>query len=162
MIDATMNLRICKVRENAQPLVKAYDNPAGMDLTLVHLIKVEKGIAYFGTGWAVQPEDGYYTEIVPRSSLPKSGWHLANSVGIIDSDYRGELIVALTPTLDAFFSIHRSDVSVNNTVSVLAKSVPLPARFVQLIVRRKESFTVQEVDSLDDTQRSSGGFGSSG
>ena len=50
----------------------------------------------FDTGICIQPPDGFYTEIVPRSSISKTGYILANSIGIIDPTYRGSLKIVLT------------------------------------------------------------------
>ena len=95
----------------------------------------------YDTGIAVCPPDGYYTEVVPRSSLTKTGYMLANSVGIIDSSYRGSIKVV---------------VSGDNSLDDLT----LPFKGFQLILRKLEEVEVVEVDDLDDTVRGDGGFGS--
>ena len=82
--------------------------------------------------------------MVGRSSISKTGWALANSIGIIDSSYRGSIIVALIKT----------DPS--------ALELQLPCRIVQIIPRQLILMEAIEVDSLDDTERGEKGFGSSG
>jgi dUTP pyrophosphatase len=97
------------------------------------------------TGISVSIPDGHYGRIAPRSGLAaKFGCHVL--AGVVDADYRGELIVLLT---------------------VLSKS-PAPLvishgdRVAQLIIERASTPDVEVVDSLDDTSRGSGGFGSTG
>lgn len=91
-------LKVKKIHPDAQPLKKAYEKPACIDISIIRLIKVENGIAYFGTGWSYEIPSGFYVDLHPRSSCPKNGWTLANSVGKIDEDYTGEIILALQPT----------------------------------------------------------------
>ena len=81
-------------------------------------------------------------EIVPRSSLSKSGYILANSVGIIDNSYRGNLMVALTKVCDD------------------AKEIEYPFRCCQMIVRKYVNTYLEEVGNVDKTKRNEGGFGS--
>lgn len=83
---------------------------------------------------------GYY--LYARSSISKTGLRLANSVGIIDSGYRGNIM--------AYF-----DVIKNDTVEVYQ-------RLVQICAPDLGPFKVELVDSLDETERGEGGFGSTG
>jgi dUTP pyrophosphatase len=92
----------------------------------------------------VAPPPGYHTEVVARSSLSKSGYILANAIGIIDNSYRGNIMVAL------------------RKVDHKAASIALPARVAQLIVRKTEDVELELVDELCITERGNGGFGSTG
>jgi len=115
----------------------------GYDLTAIAVRKkIGDKITMFGTGIAVEPPPGYYTEIFPRSSLSKTGYMLANSVGVIDPDYSGELLLAL--------------------IKVDENSPDLEPPFTkcQLVLRKCEYFGMKETDSLTETERGSGGFGS--
>ena len=107
-------------------------------------VKEENGVAWFDTGIAVEPPEGYYFELVGRSSISKSGYMLANNIGIIDDSYRGSILVAL--------------VKINPS----APDLELPCRLVQLIPRQLVLMEPKEVDELSDTIRGTGGFGSSG
>lgn len=98
----------------------------------------------YDTGIICLPEEGYYTEIVPRSSLSKTGWVLSNSIGIIDPDYRGTLLIALT------------------RIDPTAKEIPLPFCKAQLIVKKKEIINVERITIVNSTSRGTGGFGSTG
>jgi len=123
---------------------KAHAEDSGFDLTLVQKIKEENGVAFYDTGIAVQPPPGYYFEVFGRSSISKSGWMLANNVGIIDSSYRGSIRVALVK------------------VVATAPDITLPCKLVQMIPRQFVHLEPVEVDELTDTIRGEGGFGSSG
>jgi len=98
----------------------------------------------YGTGISAEPPQGYYLDVVPRSSIIKLGYTISNSVGIIDRAYRGEIMVPL--------------VKLDPSVPDLA----LPARVAQLIPRPIVHFPLIEVESLSHTHRGAGGFGSSG
>lgn len=130
---------------DAVPPFKAGANEVGYDITLIEKVKeIDSYTIMYDTGIIVKPPDGYYLEIVPRSSIIKSGWMLANSVGIIDPTYRDTLKVVLK-------RVQRSQ-----------PEVVLPNRLCQLIIRPiLNDFQVVEVKTLDVTERT-GGFGSTG
>ena len=142
-----LKLRVKKCDPDAVIPTKAHPSDTGYDLTLIRVSKdmsrAGQTIIMFDTGIAVCPPDGYYTEVVPRSSLSKTGYMLANSVGIIDASYRGSIKVV---------------VSGDNSLDDLT----LPFKGFQLILRKLEEADVVEVDDLDATVRGDGGFGSSG
>jgi dUTP pyrophosphatase len=128
---------------NAIPPEKARFSDTGYDLHLMKKLKEENGIVYYTTGVRVKPEKGYYLDIVPRSSLIKMGWTLANNVGIIDNLYRGDLIIALNP------------------VGTVQKELVLPFKAVQAIPRKVIQAQLKRVETLDSTDRGdSGGLGS--
>jgi dUTP pyrophosphatase len=133
-----------KTLEEAVKPAKAHVTDSGYDLCLVKKIKEENGVIMYDTGIAVEPPLGYYFELVGRSSISKSGYMLANNIGIIDASYRGSLKVAL--------------VKINKD----APELELPARLVQLLPRQFVHLDCQEVTDLDDTARAEGGFGSTG
>lgn len=124
---------------------KAFSSETGFDLTAIRIHKeLDNGVILYDTGIIVRPPVGYYTEIVPRSSISKTGWMLANSIGIIDNSYRGNLLIALVPT------------------SVTSIPLELPFCKCQLILRKLEDAELEEVSDLDETERGDGGFGSTG
>lgn len=133
-----------KTRTDAIQPTKNRFSDAGFDLTVVSKIKEVGRVHYYDTGIAVEPANGYYFEIVGRSSISKTGWMLANNIGIIDASYRGSIIVALV------------------RVNPLAVEIELPLRIVQMIPRRLLLVNGVEKTSLSETKRGSGGFGSSG
>ena len=98
-----------------------------------------------GTGFAFQPPEGYCGLIFARSGLAtKQGLAPANKVGVCDEDYTGEYIVALHNDTDSEQYVHHGD------------------RIAQLMFVPYEQANLIEVDTLDETERGSGGFGSTG
>jgi len=116
---------------------------SGYDLHLIKKLKEEKGVSYYDTGVQIQPDAGYYMDLVGRSSISKSGYMLANNIGIIDHGYRGHIIVALVKT-------NPED-----------PPLELPCKLVQLIPKKIIHMESVQVDSLEETSRQdSGGLGS--
>ena len=98
-----------------------------------------------GTGLAIEIPKGYFGAIFARSGLAtKNGLRPANCVGVCDSDYRGEYIVAL-----------HNDTDIPQTINSME-------RIAQLVVMPFLEVNFEEVYELDDTKRGSDGFGSTG
>ena len=113
----------------------------GYDLTAISVYKkISERTTLYNTGVKVVPPEGYYTEIVPRSSLSKTGYMLSNSVGIIDPDYSDNLLIALTKVDDGL------------------PDIQVPFTRCQLILRKCEFFSMKQVSGITDTGR--GSFGS--
>lgn len=125
---------------------KAHESDAGYDLTIIEFSKqLTNKTAIYSTGIKLKIEHGYYVEVVPRSSISKSGYMLANSVGIIDNNYNGIIYVALTKVDDS------------------APDLQLPFKCCQLIVRKQINVNMVEVDQdTNVSKRGSGGYGSTG
>lgn len=135
------------VRKNTEAVVpsRAHPSDVGLDLVAIKKHKVfPNGVVLYDTGIAVSPPKGYFVEIVPRSSISKSGWMLANSVGTIDPSYTGNLYIALVRVDDN------------------SPEPQLPFCLCQMVLRKAEYFDVEEVTVLHDTDRGDGGFGSTG
>lgn len=144
-MSSDMSVDVVLTRPDAVFPTRAHPTDAGFDLTVVEKIgKLGNDVCLYDTGVRVSPPHGYHTEIVPRSSISKTGYALANSIGIIDNSYRGNLLIAL------------------RKVDPKAPTLQLPARIGQLIVRRTEPVSLRLADDLDSTERGEGGFGSSG
>ena len=138
-------MQVLFVKDDPNAVVPTKGTPfaVGYDLTAISVFKkLSDKTTLYDTGIKVQPPNGYYTEIVPRSSLTKTGYCLSNSVGTIDSDYRGRLLIALTRIDESF------------------PELTLPFTRCQLILRKHEDYTLTQVTSLSETQRDCGGFGS--
>lgn len=128
----------------------AYETPqsAGMDIRAcinktILLKPLER--ALIPTGLAVEVENGYEVQVRARSGLAlKNGICLANGIGTIDSDYRGEIGVIL-------INLGQEDFVVNNG-----------DRIAQLVVMKHETPIIIEDENLSDSKRQSGGFGSTG
>lgn len=143
-----MLIRIKKLNDRAIIPTKGSRQAAGYDLyacTEHDVIIAPHSSAKIGTGVSMAIPEGYFGAVYARSGLSaKKGLRPANCVGVIDSDYRGELIVALHNDTDVEKTIDKNE------------------RIAQLVVTPYLSVEFQETDELDDTERGSGGFGSTG
>jgi dUTP pyrophosphatase len=138
-------IKVLKTHPDAVIPSKAFEEDVGLDLTIISKIKdFNSKTSLYDTGIKIEVDEGYYTEIVPRSSISKFGYILANNVGIIDNNYRGNLMIALTKICDD------------------AADIQLPFKCCQLIIRKQifPNIYELEVNDLSSTQRNEGGFGS--
>ena len=139
------SFKYVKTREDAIAPKKVSKTDTGFDVTILEAVKSYGDVTLYTTGLIVQPTDGYYFDLVARSSISKTGYILANGVGIIDQDYRGEVLVAL------------------RKVDKLVPDIKLPIKIAQLIPRKWYDCEPVEVvnEALSETKRNDGGFGSS-
>lgn len=137
----------CKSRKDAVPPQKARASDSGYDLVLLERVKEFGGIELFDTGIKVRPPFGYYFDLIPRGSIIKSGYMLANSVGVIDQAYTGSILVPLIRLAEG---------------GGMPGPLKLPNRLVQIVPRKIVHFQPVEVAELSDTTRGSGRFGSTG
>lgn len=121
-------------------------NSAGFDLYSCENTILKSGERkLIGLGFATEIPEGYYVAIVPRSGMAvKQGVTVVNTPGTIDADYRGEWKVCLINLGNELVYIKKGD------------------RIAQGIMLKYEKAKFEEVESLEETQRSSGGFGSTG
>lgn len=141
-----MQIKIKKLKEEAVIPSYGTDFSAGLDLTATSLEKVDKGeYGYYeyGTGLAFEIPEGFVGLIYPRSSISKTGHILANSVAVIDSDYRGEVMFRFKTIGDS-------------------KEYNVGDKIGQLIIMPYPKIEFELVDELKDTKRGSGGFGHTG
>ncbi len=144
-----MNLQIRKLRESALLPTRATAQSAGADLhaCLANPVVLRpRETVMVPTGIAVQPENPESVMLIfPRSGLAaKHGITLANAVGVVDSDYRGEIQVPLHNIGSAPFTVGHG--------MRIAQLVVMPVVFPEIV----------ETETLEETARGSGGFGSSG
>lgn len=122
--------------------VRASTGAAGYDLTAISLVHNSELDSWtYDTGIAIKIPEGYEGQLRARSSICKRGAYLANGVGTIDSDYTGSI----------------KAVFISKT-----KPYELGERIAQLIIAKVESCEFIPVTSLEETERGSGGFGSTG
>lgn len=145
-----MNIQIKRVRPDAILPQYATDGSAGMDLhaCIEYDIAVRPADRYtIPTGIAIALPDGFEAQVRPRSGLAaKHGITVINAPGTVDADYRGEICVAI---------VNLDDRGPPHTIR--------PGdRIAQLIIAPVVRATWDEVESLDETVRASGGFGSTG
>lgn len=141
-----MNIKIKRLHKDA--VIPAYSKigDAGMDLTAVSKDIVDRkdhGYTSYGTGLAFQIPEGFVGLIFPRSSISNTGLLLSNSVGVVDSGYRGE-------------------------VSARFKHIPgtkdyeVGDRVAQMLILPYPQVQFEEVKELETSERSSSGYGSTG
>ena len=143
-----MLIQIKKINDKAIIPTRGSAQAAGYDLYAC----AEKDIVIaphctikVGTGISMSIPEGYFGAVYARSGLSaKQGLRPANCVGVVDSDYRGEVIVAL------------------HNDSEVEKKIDKNERIAQLVVMPYLSVEFQVTDKLDTTERDSGGFGSTG
>lgn len=143
-----MKILVKKLRPDAVLPTAGSQYAAGYDLRACMDAPVDvppHATVMIGTGLSIAVPEGYFGAIFARSGLAsKQGLRPANCVGVCDSDYRGEYIVAI-----------HNDSGVLRTVS--------PGdRIAQLVVLPCQSAEFAEADALPDTDRGAGGFGSTG
>lgn len=144
-----MEIKIKKLRENAKIPKRATAGSAGMDLyaCIDEPITIAPGqLAIVPTGIAIAlPDNGCAAFLYARSGLGvKHGICLSNGVGVIDSDYRGEICAGLCNVSDKPYTIEPDE------------------RVCQMVIAPVLTPDVVEVSELDDTDRGEGGFGSTG
>lgn len=177
-----LRVQITKLADNAVIPTYAHPTDAGMDLYATSKTFDEYGNMVIGTGVAVAIPKGYVGLIFPRSSISQHYCYLTNSVGVIDSDYRGEITFKFAPRtsesvpqklrnrLRKLFvgASYRSDLKANETVDLLnfwgreEQSYQVGDRIGQLIIMPYPQVSFTEVDNLPDSDRGSGGYGSTG
>lgn len=143
-----LEVKIKKLSEKAILPKYQTEGAAGMDISAcldetVTLKPMERKL--ISTGFAIAVPDGYAAFLYARSGLAsKKGITLPNCVGVIDSDYRGEVKVALVNLSDEEFLINDGD------------------RIAQMVISPVNQAILIEADELTETQRAGGGFGSTG
>lgn len=142
-----MELKFKKLTDKAVLPTKAHKSDAGLDLTATEITTTvnECGqlMIVYHTGLAVEIPEGYVGLLFSRSSIYKKSLQQTNAVGVIDSGYRGELMVVFKSTTDVVPSVYKEG-----------------DRFAQLVIVPNPEIEIVEASSLSDSDRSVGGFGS--
>ena len=138
-----MKVKIKKLHEDA--VIPSYAKPgdAGVDLYSVKVERDKNKNAVHYTGLAIEIPEGHVGLLFPRSSISKTSCSLRNAVGVIDSGYRGEVMLkfACSSNLDCY---------------------KVGDRVGQLIIMPYPQVQFEEVEELSDSDRGEGGFGSTG
>lgn len=144
--DLDLTVKFRKLVQEAVTPQYAQDGDAGMDLTATSF-RVTDNFMEFGTGIAVEIPHGHVGLLFPRSSITKSapGVSLKNSVGVIDSNYRGEILVRFELPYSGY---------TEGKIPVVGDKV------AQLLIIPYPTVHMEEVKELSDSNRGQGGFGS--
>ena len=140
-----MKVKVKKLDPNAVIPKYAKLGDAGLDLTATSIISDDPFQITYGTGLAIEIPDDYVGLLFPRSSIRKMELQLSNSVGVIDSGYRGEI-----------------QFTFNKTGGVPSKRYEVGERIGQLVRMEYPEIELVEYKELSSSERGSGGFGSSG
>lgn len=133
-----------KLNSNAAKPIKANKNDAGFDLTAISSEYDRSAKTLIcRTGLAIQIPVGYVGKIYPRSSIYKRGLVLANSVGVIDAEFTGEIKAIFYSMVDKPNLYAPGD------------------RIMQIIIEKLEDIEFEETHELEETGRRANGFGSS-
>jgi len=138
-----MIIKFRKTHPDAVAPQRMTDGAAGYDLTAAtHTWDYQFCHDIYGTGLSIEIPPGYVGLLYPRSSVYKAGLSLVNCVGVIDSDYRGEVVLR--------FNTHNDN----------ADAYAVGDRIGQLVVTRCKDIEWEQCEQLSDTTRGAGGFGS--
>ena len=136
-----MEIKIKRLHPNARIPKYSKEGDAGMDVYAVSKQERDKFIEY-GTGLSFEIPDGYVCLIFPRSSLSNKDLVLANHVGVLDSGYRGELILRFRKIGEEVYDVGD--------------------RIGQIMIIPYPYIEFKEIERLSETQRGNNGFGSTG
>lgn len=141
-----MKIRFKRLCPEAVAPKQGTPGSAGFDLTATSMsLDMEYAVLEYGTGIAVEIPKGYVGLVFPRSSVYKTGLLLSNAVGVIDSDYRGEIKAK-------FYPLHwKGD-----------EPYKVGERIFQLVIVPVPEVEYVETDELTTTERGTGGYGSTG
>tara|TARA_Y100000593_G_C4248738_1_gene306029 strand:- start:184 stop:627 length:444 start_codon:yes stop_codon:yes gene_type:complete len=140
-----MKIKIKKLHPDAVVPSYAKDGDAGMDLRAVSVENDVHGNIVCKTGLAMEIPDGYMGLLFPRSSVSKTSLSLRNAVGVVDSGYRGEIMLKFGRTLNPKSPLYKEGDKVGQVII-------MPHPHVEFV----------EAEELTNTERGSGGFGSTG
>lgn len=142
------NLKIVLDHPDAKPPTRASDGSAGYDLYAVEdvILRSNDTTKMVDTGVKIQLPPGHEAQVRCRSGLALKGIRVANSPGTIDTDFTGRIkvLVQYVHSEPPTFTINKGD------------------RIAQMVIQKYEVLPVELVDSLDQTTRGEGGFGSTG
>lgn len=148
-ISDNMELKFKRLKDSAVLPIRGTKGAAGIDLTCTNITttlnEANQLMLVYHTDLAVEIPKGYVGLLVPRSSIWKKSLMLTDSLGIIDADFRGEIVAIMKATTDTVPAIYKQG-----------------ERFCQLVILKKPEYTIKEVEELSKTERGEGGFGSTG
>lgn len=163
-----MIVKIKKLLSNA--VIPQYSKPgdAGMDLVATSINTENEDYIEYGTGLAMEIPEGYVGLIFPRSSNSKKDLILSNSVGVIDSGYRGEIrlrykrILNTSPYQNYLRTVVTEDGKATSFVQSNIKDYTIGDKIGQIMIIPYPKIEFQKVEELSETERGEGGFGSTG
>ena len=164
-----MQVKIKKLTENAVIPKYTLEGDAGLDLTATSKEHDKDGNTVYGTGLAFSIPEGFVGLLFPRSSNAKKDLLLSNSVGVLDSNYRGEVSFKYkksvrVPYFGTLVNL-LNDIGLCNTHTVkncVGEDYKVGDRIGQLIILPYPKIEFIETEDLGETNRGEGGYGSTG
>lgn len=174
-MENVIELKLKKLYEDVPTPKYATDGSAGIDLTAMSRFYDKNGNVCYGTGIAVEIPEGYVGLLFPRSSITKKDIFVKNSVGVIDSDYRGEIMLKCAPCLgftnddwkiendDCRYGI-TTDQDWYDDVNYIHNNqhYEIGDKCCQLVIVPIPKVVIHLVDELSETERGVGGYGHTG
>lgn len=145
-----MTLKVKKLNPEASVPTYATDGSNGLDLVATGIV-ITPDFVEVRTGIAVEIPQGYVGLLFPRSSITTKNMVLGNSVGVIDSDYRGEVVLRFKVLEEHAAGLFK-----------YSKVYKQGEKVGQLLLMAAPKLDIQEVTQLTTTERGTGGFGSTG
>lgn len=145
-----MKVRIKKLNEKAVMPFYAKEGDACMDLTATSMTRLDDDVIEYGTGLAFEVPEGHVMLLFPRSSVTNKSLMLKNSVGVVDSGYRGEVKLRFD-SWDAY-----SETEDGKRVYEVGE------RIGQFMIIPRPHMEIELAEELTDTERGEGGYGSTG
>lgn len=174
----TLKVKIKKLNENAVIPTYAKYGDAGMDLVATSKYYDDNGNIVYGTGLAFEIPKGYVGLLFPRSSNSKKDLLLSNSVGVLDSGYRGEVMFKFKKQINNEKSVLNTIIAVQNMAEIKDDfkklglldeddienftEYQLGDRVGQIIILPYPQIEFEESEELSETERGNGGYGSTG
>lgn len=154
--DFGTSVRVLLKRLSPDAVVPSYahDSDAGLDMVATTKRYDSEGNVVFGTGIAVEIPGGFVGLIFPRSSISRKSLSLSNCVGVIDSGYRGEITFKFKKLYDYSYG--------SGLVHNVSSEYNVGERIGQMIIIPYPKVVIEESDSLSESERGEGGYGSTG
>lgn len=146
-----MKVRFKRLSSKAVVPKKAHATDAGFDLVATSREVDEHGAVVYGTGMAIEIPAGHVGLLFPRSSIAKKDLVLSNCVGVIDNGYTGEITAKFKPS-SRFSGNGRKEMEMYEPGD----------RIMQLVIFPYPEIEFEETDELTDSERGTGGYGSTG
>ena len=159
-----MKVTFKKLNDKAVMPKKAHPTDAGFDLVATSKRIDETGNIVYGTGLAFEIPEGHVGLIFPRSSISKTNIVLTNSVGVCDCHFRGEVMAKFKPvnTAHEFITPPLGLVEPYIDMDGAPRDYEVGERIAQLIIIPIPEIEFEEVEELSETDRGTGGYGSTG
>ena len=173
-----MKVKIKRLSEKSVIPYYSKDGDARLDLVATSKTYDENGNVVYGTDLAFEIPNGYVGLLFPRSSNAKMDLLLSNSVGVIDSGYRGEVMMKFKEKMNNNLSVFNTIVAIQQIAEMKEdfkrlglldgddikefSEYEIGDRIGQLIIMPYPTIEFEEVEELSETERGSGGYGSTG